>query len=795
MNATTEQLDPLIRHLLGRLRWRVRVYVCLEGLALSCLWLGLTFWAALALDYFPVLVGASEMPWTARAVVLALIAGVLIAILYRWILRRIFVPLADRNLAVILERRFPGFRDSLVTAVELTERPDHAEQFNHEMLVQTNVEALAGIPAVQLGDVFNYRPLVWRLLGAVALIGTVAAFCAFSSETANTWVNRLYLLRDQTWPRRARIEIVGVELLGPEETAERTKQVPLISFQDRTLKVAKGSNLRLQARADMGAQVVPQVCTIHYRTSEGESGRVTMNRGQRGQDRFQNYSYSGKPLRGILSSLRFDVVGYDYRLRDYHIEVVDSPAVIGVELVCVFPAYLVDGKSSQWLPRTIELTNATQLPRGTEITVRVSTNKALERVELYNPDTQQTAAGKLVGEGDERKQFEYHVAKLEGNLTLDVTLFDMDKVVTERPYRIFVTSVSDEKPRVEIALKGIGTAVTPDVVVPIKGSINDDYAVDKAWFEAELVPGVTAAEKPETLEHSENFPVQKNGQVEAALDFRELRSLPDGMELKPKDKLMLVIKAQDKYDLGEGPNIGASDRYQLDVVTADQLLAMLEAREIGLRRRFEQIIEEMKQARDFTKRAAAPNSDKGAEPEDVEKPKADAAEKPAAAAERAQSLRLLRGQQALQQARKSAQEVLGVAATFRDLREELINNRIDTEDRKQRLQELIADPLQLVGETMFPELERRLEVLEKTLLADLNAKRYDVTVGSNEASAALQQADEVLAELEKILQHMLDLETYNELLDIVRQLIKDQEKVIESTGNERQKGLLEDLKK
>ena len=135
-----------------------------------------------------------------------------------------------------------------------------------------------------------------------------------------------------------------------------------------------------------------------------------------------------------------------------------------------------------------------------------------------------------------------------------------------------------------------------------------------------------------------------------------------------------------------------------------------------------------------------------------------------------------------------------MAASFRDLREELIHNRVDTEDRKKRLQELISDPLQLIGETMFPELQRRLEVLEKTLLVDLTAKRYDVQVGTTEANAALQQANDVLAELEKILQHMLDLETFNELLDIVRQLMKDQEKLIDQTGKERQKGLLQDLK-
>ena len=80
-------------------------------------------------------------------------------------------------------------------------------------------------------------------------------------------------------------------------------------------------------------------------------------------------------------------------------------------------------------------------------------------------------------------------------------------------------------------------------------------------------------------------------------------------------------------------------------------------------------------------------------------------------------------------------------------------------------------------------------------MEDLNAKRYNTEIGvRRRAAAALEQANLILAELEKILQQMLDLETFNELLDIVRQLIKDQERLIDETGKERKKGILEGLK-
>jgi hypothetical protein len=149
-------------------------------------------------------------------------------------------------------------------------------------------------------------------------------------------------------------------------------------------------------------------------------------------------------------------------------------------------------------------------------------------------------------------------------------------------------------------------------------------------------------------------------------------------------------------------------------VTADELLALLEGRELGLRRRCEQIIEEMSGARDMLLRirtdgpgSEGAGGEKSAEIEDrvaAAAPQRDGSETtgdaPAAADgaankdanpaaerfERVWSLRLLRARQSLMQSEKSAQEVLGIAAAFRDIREELINNRVDTQDRKTRLQ-------------------------------------------------------------------------------------------------------------
>ena len=792
----SKPLDPRLRSTLSALRWRIRAYIWIEGLSAALIWIGLTFWCALALDYLPVLAGASEMPRVARAIVLTLIAGGLAYVLYRWVLRRTFVRMADHSMAVLLERRFGGFHDALMTSVELTEQPGHAEQFDASMLEQTAREAREEIGHVRLREVFDFRPLLRKLLIAIGMVLSFVLFYVWNQPAVATCINRIYLLNDEPWPRMARIEVVGVEVLGPEDGTASSAQLPLVVFRDGSLKVAKGSNLRLKVRADIGAEKVPKVCVIHYRTAEGDRGRVTMNRMRRTPGKYQHYSFANKPLRGILSTVHFDVVGYDCRVRDYTIQVVDSPAIVSTQLDCVFPPYMVDESNSLWLPRTIEWTGATQLPRGTEVTIRARTNKALKRVDLFNVETEETTQLTIEASGRDAQGFKFPIDRLNDNLTLDVTLFDVDDVVTERPHRIFIAAIEDDAPRVDVRLRGIGTAVTPDVVVPATGTITDDYGVGRTWFDAEIVRNATAADQLASEHRELDFSLGLGSTVDAAIDFRDLRSELDGPVLKPKDQIMLAIRAEDRYDLGDGPNQSSSDRYQLDVVTPDTLLAMLESREIGLRRRFEQIIDETTQARDFLVRVKAPAIDLGSEPDDTpgegDEP-GDVKLDKRKAAERAQSLRLLRVQQALQQTRKSTQELMGVATSFLDIREELINNRVDTEDRKTRLKELVAEPMQAIGKEMFPELEQLSVDLEQVLLDDLNAGRYDLDSGVTQAEAAADQADQVLAAMEAILQQMLDLETFNELLDIVRQLQKDQQKLIEDTQAEREKGLLEEL--
>jgi hypothetical protein len=821
-SSTTRQIPAEIRSLLRALRWRIRTYVWLDGLLAAALWLGLTFWAVLALDYFPVLLWASELSREVRAVLLLVVGLMLAAILYRRILARSFVRMSDRSMAILLERRYPEFADSLVTTVELARRSPEDAEFSPEMLEETRRLALARVPAAQLGPIFRRRPLLLGMWGVIGLSLSLAAFAAVNRSAFELGLRRVYLLSDETWPRRADIEIVGLDI---ERISPRTGELSLsetLPFVDGQVKVARGTNAILRVRANADAPRVPDYCRIYYRLADGPRGVVNMRRdGSVGDDRYQLFSFSGKPFQAILEGMQFDVVGYDHRLRNYQIEVVETPAVIRTVLECEFPSYLADPDAGLWMPREMDYrSSGTQLPQGTNLVIRMTANKDLQRVEFVLPDSGEVTVWEVDAEAEDRRTFTYEVPSLDASLSLEVSLYDTDNILTETPHRLFISALEDSAPRVDVYVRGIGSAVTPDVMLPAQGEIQDDYAVDRAWFEFQV------NDRPA---RQEAIPVAPNGQVASRLDMRELRSTatsapaPSGsssssnhaeasepagpLQLEPGDRLSLQIRAQDRYDLGADPNIGSSPRLDLEVVTPDELLIRLDRRELAERRRFEHIIDEMLAMRDSLVRVQDSVRTEELETEESAGGEGEGAERPAGAGEVAETVngeevvveedgrvRLAREQQAagidlpglqIQQAQrqseKSADEVLGVAAAFRAIREELVNNRVDAEDRQSRLENRVAIPLRRIGQERFPELHQLLRNLEKA--------RENRQNQIESSAAVLAKTNEVLDELNAVLEAMLDIESYNELIDIVRSLIDDQQRIQDETRRIRRRAV------
>jgi hypothetical protein len=92
--------------------------------------------------------------------------------------------------------------------------------------------------------------------------------------------------------------------------------------------------------------------------------------------------------------------------------------------------------------------------------------------------------------------------------------------------------------------------------------------------------------------------------------------------------------------------------------------------------------------------------------------------------------------------------------------------------------------LRRIAEQMFPELDRRLERLQATIA--------DSAAGPDARVRAVQQADAVLAAMRQVLSQMLEMEDFNEAVELLRSIIDAQEGVHSQT-KQRQKQKLREL--
>ncbi len=781
--------SPQLRQVLAQLRTRIRGYVVVEGCAVIAIWLIALFLVGLAIDYLPVLVGLTELPKPLRVFFLVVLVVGTTYWFGKLIVSRLRVAVSDRSLALLIEKYHDQFEESLVTTVELQDRL--GDGTHQELYDQARQAAEQSANQVDLGRVFNRKRLGLQLTTAITLALLVVGIAVWKPAAMSLGVERLLLLQDKPWPRNSQIEVVGVRVLQELPNPVLQNQSTLLPFSNRQVKAAKGANLVLMVRAQGPHEKRPQLqipnrCIIYYRTKSGERGYQYMARVGAVADGTQLFEFDGQPFRGLTEDLVFDVRGDDHRLNGFAIDIVDSPTVVTAEAACEFPQYMVDEESGAWTPRVLNLESGLRLPTGSEMTLQFNANKPLNRAWVFDPVTKETTSiDTLAG----ATQFDIALPPLSDNLLLEVTLEDVDGVTSEVPYRAEVLAFNDEAPKINARLVGIGDAITPDARVTLQGTIEDDFGIAQAWIDIQPT---------DTDPLQEPIPVSRTSDLDAAIDFRDKRQdRESGFQLSTEEgsKVRLSISAEDRYDLGDEPNLGQGDSFELEVVTPSQLLRRLERKEASQRRLLEQIYSELTDAHNLLVRVRGENSGRSDFGEPGDETTAEPGDENLADLDNAE-VRLVFAQRSWLQLQKSKQEIQAIAETFDNIRLQLINNRVESEDRKQRLQDRIIAPLQTLLENRFAVADDKIlqvqRAIEERLKTTGNIADPEMR---NLTNIAIDEMQLLLVDLDNILQEMLKFESYNELLDVVRELIKNQELLLEETDKERKRQAFEDILK
>jgi len=712
-----------LRRLLAAVRRRARWWIWVESLAWFTLAAAAMFWITLVADW------AVEPPGWVRAAALVGAAAGLGGILVRMLFRRLVAPLSDAALAHLVERAHPHFRDSLSTAIDLaaTDRDPAGAAVDASLVARTAAEAARLVPSVRIGSLFRRRQLGWLTAAAVAAVASIVGLAAARPEVPSQWVRRMLTLADEPWPRRVHLVAEG--------------------FTDGVRTVARGTDVELVVQATTAAGRPPEL--VDVRTRAGGTWR-TERMGTRGASDLTATGSAvperqtfGHLLRSVNADTELEIRGGDARLGGLLLRVVDPPTLFGIEIDYDLPAYLGGGRRRAAAARVV------RIPRGARVHVACTASKPLAAASLtLRGGAEPEEVGRLGETGG--RMIVADVGARDADATLVVHFTDTEGVEVREPIEFVLAVVPDESPRVVLRPEGVSTAVTPRGRVPLVGTISDDHGLAAATVRIVMVPGTggsseaRAAEPAAVLDLADaaGTSIVRGGETLLELDERAALIPLEPLGLAIGSRLELSVEARDACGLAGGPNQGTSDTWTLEIVSGESLRALLEAREVLLRRRFESVIADLAQARDQLRDPTTAQPAEGGGTTAVE-------------------VRPLTIGRCGEAAARAAGETAEIAAAFRVIRDELDNNALSSPEVEQRLVADIAVPLTGLATQDLPALSRRCAV------ADAGA----------DTPSLVAQADAAVARMRAVLERMLELESFNEVLERLRGVIQLQEEI------------------
>lgn len=772
------------------------------------LWLLLAFWLGGLIDYLPVTVGSSESPRALRIGLLVVMAAVSLWIAWRWIVVRLLGRPTDSSLALLLERHYPELDNELITAVELSNShlsDSKLSQISNPaahraMLDRVHRSATQRVAMVRPPDLFNWRPLWGAGIATLLAVLVTALAAVIMPAWIELWSKRLFTLSDQPWPRRAVLRVDGLQLQVPAFSTQLSAERVWLPFVNGVARVPQGAAPMLQVSAAADALQVPEICTLYYRTNDGSRGRANLRRVGAPRDAWQPFTIDGPPLDGLTQNIDMDVVGLDARLRNLTIEVVEPAVIAGMQLVCQYPSYLLDSLSVRAEQEAFDYRSGIFIPEGTDVTLSGTASGLLSRVDYLiqgaSMRAEQEAADELPHQVRSLQcsgtTFQIPLGKVAHSQVVEVRLIDQFGLSSAQIPRYSITVREDTIPEVASQLEGIGLGITPTAILPVVGTVVDDHGVQSVSAELVVNEGETIS-LPLELEQDK---------IQSTIDLEQLQQ-QGKLQLMAGATVGLVVAASDYYDLGPQAHVGRGQPLQLSVVTPDQLLVMLDRQELELRQRLELIISELEQLREVlqTLKSDLPQAAAQFERGQFKGQKFGtqqnfrnfaAAQQESTRETRAEQTQRLAGlwaQQSVLQADKSQQELSSVAARVDNLRQQLVNNRIDSYDRQERLHSKVGLPLRELLASEYRTLQRSLADLQSATLA--SGVQPAAQVSASQSGAAL---DAVLLKLDQIKSNMQDIEDFNEIVDLVRGLLDDQEKILTDTEQEQRKRILDLLK-
>ncbi|MGE0609953.1 MAG: hypothetical protein AB7O62_22880, partial [Pirellulales bacterium] len=438
-------MHPLEQRL-AAMRGRVHRLLTLHGASWT---LAVLLSTALALGLADYLIRYQDRGLRLIATLALLLAGLWSA--WRFLRPVLSARFRDLDLAMRIERRFPGLNDRLASTVQFLREPEHSPEagsvaLRRAVVMQTNAE----VERLDLSSVIDSRLARRAALAAIAVAAVALGLLAADPASARIAAVRLANPFGGTqWPQRNHLRI-----------------------EEPVTRLAVGDTFEITVVDDRGEKFLPDEVQLHLRYSSQEGWESAAEEVLR-LDRVGDVFVFSKP--SVRRSFSYRATGGDDQsMVPTKLVVVEPPNLESLSLTVQPPAY------TGW-PDEVFLDKMLRALEGSRVAVSGQTTKKIasarlqiDEAEPLDADIAEDGFGFSLpirdGDGD-------FVVTQTGTYRVLLEDAEMPGVVGGKEARYEIRSVSDMPPTLAIEQPAANGYVTADADVPLKIAAKDDLAI------------------------------------------------------------------------------------------------------------------------------------------------------------------------------------------------------------------------------------------------------------------------------------------------------------------------------
>ena len=722
--ALTSLREPqrLLRTQLARLQRRLRIELALEFAADAAVAVTALTAVLVFLDWW----FRPGLP--VRLVLLTLgLAGVVAALGVRAVRAWRSSRMDGLSLAITLDRFRPGTGQQVADVLQLPDLLDEpvasASPAMVSLAVRRACEALEGSGWRSL---WNRKRTLVRGSLLVAGLSVPLAFAWCAPEAARLSVARWLLGSSERWPQRTYLTVMGLDDRG-RLLVPRDEPFALEVRADLPLVDTHGSRLIVRGRG--------QPLTLRRRpTSPRSPGSVHVReRTAEGATRDAVMVATGPArfrheLPPDSSSSTFELVGGDDWLGPITVERVDRPSLAAVRLQVKEPGASGSGFRTVDDPRQ----HLTFLP-DTEVALTLIGSEPISDTRLNVHPGESPGLQRIDG------QTFTAAWTLREATTLEILLTSGKSGLTSKPAFLSFGLLRDREPRVTLRSLGIGGHVTPVATIPLTVAATDDLGLAALRLQVDRTTSTEGKSDVKTQRQTVPLPLTTDP-AHPVLDH-QLRHDVVLQTDPPKVGTVLRFMGEADDRCARGTQTGRSSVLQVQVVSPDELFYEILIRQRAERAKFVAVLDAAEKQTPIL--AGSPTSD--------------------------DLVRVTRAHHT------GARQLEQTAGRIADTLQELKLNQVGSPKSYRLLQEGVIDPIRALGAGPLSELQSALRALAG---------------GGAGASADREKArrlhGDVVTRMKAILEQMSQWESFVDVVNQVAEVIKMQQKVLQSTEKARE---------